>query len=252
MKTLFRLIFILSTLFVMGHSATRGDVKIIEASEDIRYLSQKIVKEYLLYYQYPEKIEIKENLTFLLGKLSTYFRVIAVASKDSDTKDLLEFLAYSRDQMEEIFTLPANNENVALMLDYSETLIEGADSISESYRYNFTEEENMLIVTKKMQYLLERITKYYMALNAGFNNTTNKEQLDRAFLQFEKNLETINLYTYPYQLEKQREKINKVWGKNKPFLNQSKKLFIPLLLFVSIDYLETIFDKLALYHSKNQ
>ena len=39
-------------------SATRGDIKVIEASENIRYLSQKLVKEYLFFYKYPEKTEV--------------------------------------------------------------------------------------------------------------------------------------------------------------------------------------------------
>ena len=49
-------------------SATRGDIKVIEASENIRYLSQKIIKDYLLFYKNPEKTELKNNLNKTLDK----------------------------------------------------------------------------------------------------------------------------------------------------------------------------------------
>ncbi len=233
-------------------SATRGDVKIIEASESIRYFSQKIVKDYLFFYKNSQKVEVKEKLMKSLEMLSNDFRIIATTTKDSDTKDILEFLAYSKDQIEEIFNGTPNEENAALMLDYSETLLEGADSIARAHKYNFSQEEKMLMVTKKIEYLLERTTKYYMAIHVGFNNNVNKEQMQNSMNELEENIEKINLYSYPQDMEKTQEHMNKSWKANKVFFEKSESLFIPKLMFISIDYLENIIDTLTLYHSKNQ
>ena len=233
-------------------SATRGDIKVIEASENIRYLSQKMVKDYLFFYKNQDKIEVKRGLDRALEQLSNDFRIIATTTKDGDTKDILEFLAYSKDQIEQIFTQKADKESAALMLDYSETLLEGADSIARAHKYDFSDEEKMLMVTKEMEYLLERVTKYYMALHVGFNNSTNKEQMKESIIQLTKNVEQINGYSYPAEFQVIQTKIDESWTANMSFLSQSETLFIPKLMFASVDYMEDIVVQIALHHSKNQ
>lgn len=252
MKKIFHLCFLFVALTLLSHAATRGDVKVIEASENIRNLSQKMVKEYLFFYKYPERTEVKDNLKNILLKLNDDFRTIATTTKDTDTKDVLEFLAYSKDQIEEIFTEKPDTEKVALMLDYSETLLEGANSIASAHKYDFSNEEKMLMTTKKMDYLLERIIKYYMALNVGFNTPTNQEAMQEAMREFEENIENINLYKYPEAQAKIQDKINMSWEANKVFLAKSTKLFIPKLMFSSTEHLENMIADIALYHSKNQ
>ncbi len=233
-------------------TATRGDVRIIEASENIRFLSQKIVKDYLFLYKNPQKAEVKKELHDALDALSDDLRIIATTTKDTDTKDILEFLAYSKDQIEEIFNEKLDQEKAALMLDYSETLLEGADSIANTHKYDFSEEEKMLMVTKEMEYLLERITKYYMALHVGFDNDVNKEQMQEAISKFEENIQKINLYQYPVGTQNIQVKMDESWKSNKIFFDKAETLFIPKLMFISVEYLENIVTQLALYHNKNQ
>ena len=236
----------------LGMSATRGDVKVLEASENIRYLSQKIVKDYLFYYKHSNQEEIKKTLHRELRELSRDLRIIATTTKDSDTKDILEFLAYSKDQIEEIFNNEATEESAALMLDYSETLLEGADSIARAHTYDFSAEEKMFMTTKKVEYLLERISKYYMAVHVGFDSTVNKEQMQSSMYHLEENLVLLNQYKYPKEMQKIQTVLNESWDANKNYLLKSKGLFIPKLLSFSVLHMEKIISKLALYHSKNQ
>ena len=252
MKKLFRVSLLLLSMSILCQAATRGDVKVIEASENIRYLSQKIVKDYLFLYKNPEQIDVKNRLKSELQKLSSDLRIIATTTKDSDTKDILEFLAYSKDQIEEIFNEKADKENAALMLDYSETLLEGADSIALAHKYDFSNEEKMLMATKKLEYLLERVTKYYMALNTGFANETNKEQLNRAMIQIEENLVKFSMYDYPEEMKITQKKLDSSWTSNRVLFHKSGSLFIPKLMFISVSNLESTLSQLALYHSKNQ
>jgi len=259
MKKIFYMIFLLVGLELFAEVevekvivATRGDIKVIEASEDIRYLSQKIVKDYIFFYKNQSKTMVKKNLDQALFDLSEDLRIIATTTKDSDTKDILEFLAYSKDQIDEIFLGKPNKEKVALMLDYSETLLEGANSIATSHRYDFSQEEEMIMVTKEMEYLLERITKYYMALHVGFNSPTNKDQMQESIAQFENNMKQINRYQYPSEFYDIQESINQSWRINKTFFDKSESLFIPKLMFTSVNYMEDLVLKIALYHAKNQ
>jgi hypothetical protein len=249
-------IYFLFTLFALCHisvfATTRGDAKILEATENIRYASQKIVKNYFFSYAYPERIDMKKVLEEELNFLSQNFRTIAVTSKDSDTKDILEFLSYNREQIFELFNEERNIENASLMLDYSETLLEGINSIAQGYQYNFSKEENMLILTKNIEYLLERTLKYYMVMHTGLDNSNMKEMMQKSISDIEESLITIQKYSYSPKLLVVRKKLLFAWQKSKILIDKPKKLFIPILLFSSIKYIETLIHTLAVHHSKNQ
>lgn len=252
MKRIFHISLLLLGVTLFSEAATRGDVKIIEASENIRYLSQKMVKEYLFLYHNPQKTEVQSGLEIALDKISDDFRIIATTTKDIDTKNVLDFLMYSKNEIELMFNEKPDQHKSSMMLEYSETILEGADSIASAHMYDFSEEEKMLMVTKKMEYLLERMTKYYMAFGVGFNTASNKEIMEDTIEKFEENLEKINLYDYPDELENVQAKINEFWESNRIFFEKSDKLFIPHLMLTSLVYIEDVIAKIALYHSKNQ
>lgn len=252
MKKIFYIFLLFLGVTLLSEAATRGDIEVIKASENIRFLSQKIVKDYLFFYDNQDKSGIKRSLDTSLNKLNSDFRVIATTTKDGDTKDILEFLAYSREQIEQIFNEKPNKENAALMLDYSETLLEGADSISNTHKYDFSEEERMIMLTKKIEYLLERVMKYYIAVHSGFNDATNQEQMKKAINDTEESLVEISSYHYPEDMQEVEEKMNDSWSKNRMFLAKTDTLFIPKLMFLSVSYMTDLIDQIALYHSKNQ
>jgi len=251
MKKILQISLFLIAFSLTSFASTRGDVKVIEATENIRYLSQKIVKDYLFYTLYPKK-ELQENLHNILSLLNKDLRIIAITTKDSDTKDILEFLAYSKDQIEQIIKSKINNENIALMLDYSETLLEGADSIASAHKYEFSEGEKMLMIAKKVNYLLERVMKYYLAIHAGYNTPTNQEQMLLSISGIEESLNILNSYTYPQKLQLLEDNINEAWDTNEFYLENSKDLFIPKLMLISADYMEKLITEIEIYHSKNQ
>ncbi len=231
---------------------TRGDVKIIEATENIRYISQQMAKEYLFLFLTPRQEETKAALKRSLIELADNLRVISATTKDRDTKDILEFLAYSKDQIAQIFTEKIDKEKAALMLDYSETLLEGADSIAAAHAYDFTQEEHMLIIAKKMEYLTERMMKYYIALHVGFDNPNNKEQMKEAIGKFDENMKQIAAYDYPKEVRPVEKEMVRAWKANRGFLSRSESLFIPKLMLLSTNVLEELTARIALYHNKNQ
>jgi len=251
MKRILQILLLFMAMSLSLLASTRGDVKVIEATENIRYLSQKIVKDYLYYTIHPKK-ELRDSLHNTISLLSDDLRVIATSTKDSDTKDILEFLAYSKDQIDQIIKDKINNENSALMLDYSETLLEGADSIASAHKYEFSEGERMLMEAKKINYLLERVMKYYIAIHAGYNTPTNKEQMEEALSSIDENIQILSDYNYPDDLKPILNSMNQSWESNKYYFSNSDKLFIPTLMSISVDYMENLVTEIEIYHSKNQ
>ncbi len=248
-----RLILLLA-LFHISSNATsiRSQVSLLEASENIRLHSQEIVKNYLYYYLNPEKKRQKEFLINGLLQLDEQFRIIAKATKDDESKDILTFLDYSKEKMEEVLEDPFNRDNPALMLDYSEVLLEGADMISINLNYSPSMEEKMLIKMKDISFLVERMTKYYLAILIEDENSIYKEMLDEAIINMEENLLYIDDYKYSDENIIKLKSLKQDWQVLRSFLKSAKEMKLPNI--ISLASLEVRADALALenFHSKNQ
>ena len=138
------------------------------------------------------------------------------------------------------------------MLDYSETLLEGANSIAKAHAYKFSESEKMLMLSKNTEFLAERGAKYYLALGIGLGTEVNRRQMKDAIENLEKNLRIIDQYSYPSSMLKIRDELHRSWEVAKTFYHRLDKLFVSNLLVLSTDQLESLSNRFVLYHRKNQ
>ncbi len=233
-------------------AATRTEVNVLEAAENIRYLSQEITKKYLYLLANPKKGDVKTLIQKDLEELVANIRTISVSTSSEDTRNILEFMIYSKDQVEELIGKEPNKERAALMLDYSETLLEGANSIANEYKYQFTESEKMLILGKQMEFLLERSSKYYMALGVGLGNELNHKQMEEALAQLEKDLHAIENYPYPTTMQKSKQELRQAWGVTKGFFDRRKELFVSNLVVLSTDEMERLTGRFINFHRKTK
>jgi len=252
MRTTVRLVLLLLTLSLGLQAATRSDVNTIEAAENIRYLSQKIARDYLYLYSRPERSELKQTLKKMIEELKQNFTTIASSTQDSDTKDLLKYLAYNTEEMEKLFTDRVTREQAQLMLDYSEVLLEAAESIAREHSYPFNAEEKMFMNIKRYEYLIVRLGKFYMASHLGVLSPTNRKKMEESTSALSKGVQLIHQYRYPQELEKTKRHLDLFWKADQHFLSQSDKMFIPNIVVIENDQFETILGRFALYHSKQQ
>jgi hypothetical protein len=252
MKKLFHVIFVLLLFVSSAMASTRGDVKVIEASENIRLLGQTIAKDYLYYYQNPKKSDLKNKLYKDLKILEDSISEIASLTKNSNSKNILDFLSYNKDEIKELLLEEVSKEKSILMLDYGESFLEGANSIAHEHAYKFSSEEEMLMSVKNMEYLLERITKYYVATTLNIDKNNNFNSMKKSIVEVDKILEEINAYPYPDELLSEIKSMNSIWSKHKDFLYKSNELSIPNLILASEKNLTNSVDKIILYHKQNQ
>jgi len=249
---------LLLCLMLMGtgsylSASTRAEVNILEATEHIRYLSQDITKNYLYYYANPKKEFIRKKVLTDLEKLVSDIRTIAITTNKQDTKDILEFLTYSKNQIEEILKARPDKEKAALMLDYSETLLEGANSIAKQHSYIYTDSEKMLLVSKNIGFYMERIEKYYLAIGIGLSSSINIRLMEDAILSFDKNIEDIMKYgAYTKRLNEDRKTLYKYWRTNRSLIKKYKELFVSNIVELTTNRLERVAENFIVYHSKNQ
>lgn len=252
MKKILSILVLIIGIISSTQASTRSDVKIIEASEEIRYLSQKIAKEYLYLYYNPHKVILKDRLTQNMKNLKKSIQEIAINTQNTDSKNILNFLTYTNEEIQLLLKQEVSNDKSILILDYSETFVEAANSIQSLHQYEFSDEEKMLMYLKELEYLLERVNKYYIASILNLNKISNKQHMKNALVKVETILNIIKEYPYPKEIKKERRKIVNYWRSNKKFLNISAKLSVPNLLFLFTENFRNSIKKLELYHKQNQ
>ncbi len=235
------------------NASTRADVNILEATEHIRYLSQELVAKYLYFYANPNKISLKNELNRDLDMLVSDIRTIAITTSNQDTKDMLEFLTYSKNELEKILSEKPDKDKALQMLDYSETLLEGANNIAEQYKFVYSDSDKMFLNSKNFIFYLERVLKYYMAEGLGLSSPLIKEQMKKAISEAESRLAEIQGYNdYPESLVKNRKEMMRYWDTSKVLIVKEDKLFVSNIMVLTDDKLEEIADLFVIYHSKNQ
>lgn len=233
-------------------ASTRGDVKIIEASENIRYISQEIAKEYLYLYYNPHKINFKIEIIENMKKLKKNIQEIEINSQNSESKNILNFLTYTNEEIQTLLNREISKDKSILILDYSETFVEAANSIESLHKYQFSKEEKMLMALKELEYLLERINKYYIASILNLNKISNQKHLKSALEKTEILLKSIKKYPYPKTILKERENIMNYWENNKKILMLSNRVSLPNLILTLHKNFEKDIRALELFHKQKQ
>ncbi len=246
------LLVLLLFVSMLNASTLRNDIKLLEASEDIKFIAQSIVKDYLYLSINPQKEEAIKNLNLAVEKLDEKLRLISTITNSSDTKNILNFIAFSRDEISETLSQPYSMENGSLMLDYSEVLLEGSESIANDYSYKFSTEEKMIINIKKMAYLIERITKYYMAIQAQFNDHNNMQQLELSIKIFDEELLKLDSYNYGEKSSQDLAVLKHNWSITKSFYRSVKERKLTNITYISAQNLENLISKLEYFHTQNQ
>ncbi len=233
-------------------ASVRSQVSLLEASENIRLESQEIVKNYLYFYGNHKKIYEKGLAEKGLASLDKQFRLIAKSTKDEDSKDVLAFLDYSKEKMQEVLDEPFEKDNPALMLDYSEILLEGAESISSNLKYEPTLEEKMLIKMKEISFLIERMTKFYMAILTEEESGAYVEGLTESIQKMEDDLASLDDYSYPSDTLNDLAKLKNNWNALKKFYLDSQSSKLPNIVLLASNEVRDNAVVLETYHSKNQ
>jgi hypothetical protein len=232
----------------MATAATNQQIITLEAAENIKYVSQQITKAYFYKELGIRTVQAKRDLTESMTALDGDIKTLTASATDEEESGVLTFISFSRDEMESTLKQPYSEDNGALMLDFSESLLEGASLIAGKHHNEEDAEANELVVVKQMGFLLERINKYYIAHKAGFKDYNNVVQLEKAIEEFETNMAKINAFSYPTSLRPSTEKINKFWPIAKGFYLGIEKGTLPIIVMSSTDNLGRALDKLLGYH----
>jgi len=232
--------------------ATRGDVKVLEAVDSIRYNSSRLTREYLLYLLYPNKKILRALLEKRFQSLETDMHEIAISTKDPKTKGVLKYFAFEKVRIGEMLKKKPSLQNATALIDLSESFMEGASAIAKRHLYVPAPEEEMWITTRSLDQDIEEILKYYIAHHLIKDDPQLRHKLQNAAAKVKRALIRINEYPYEGELKTTRAKLNHLWKTLEIYLAKADKLPLPIVTSLMGDELEASINTLGIFHSKNQ
>ncbi|XCN72369.1 MAG: hypothetical protein Q3M24_19050 [Candidatus Electrothrix aestuarii] len=233
---------------------TNHDLLTVESAENVRFSSQEIAKAYFYKQQAVRSDRASEDLKTSLARLKKDLIIIKDGLKESNKEEqnIVVYLEYTLEELFGLVDAPYSKDNGALMIDYSESLLEGAELVAKQHMHKQNSEEGMLVATEELLFLLERINKFYIAYQAGFDDYNNVVQLKRAVQDFEVTLAQVNTYTkYADGTLESRNKINEFWPVAKEFFIDVEKGALPVIVLASVEKLEKELKVLEDFHHNN-
>lgn len=100
-------------------------------------------------------------------------------------KNLLNYLNEVNHETKSVFNDNYSNENASLIIDFSETIYESSQSLIRYLLKDSKSNSSLYDDVLHQKMVLQRINKFYIAYQAGFNDETKFKKLEKSVSDFE-------------------------------------------------------------------
>jgi len=212
-------------------------MKLINIAAKQRMLSQRIAKDYLYVHKNIAMSKTKKELQVSLKKFFQSHKILVRAIKDEEIKNILAFVELSSNDFNQTIHKSFTLDNAQLILDLSESMLEGSQYIVDSLKNTSKQKgSKIIVIAGKQRMLAQRIAKYYIAYQTGIQDENTVRSMKHAVIEFNNNLNIllINKENTPAIQEKINE-VNKLWKMVHKFYNNIEKGGLPLIVFNTTD-----------------
>jgi len=150
----------LSSLLLAQPSIDNG--KIVNLAGKQRMLSQKMAKDYFYIGKKINRSKAKKELDKSLISFKETQKNLNKSIKDDEIKNLISFVNMSLSEFESISKEDYSLDNGTIILDLSESLLEGSDYVVKALTKGKAS-NHIINIAGKQRMLSQRIAKYYIA-----------------------------------------------------------------------------------------
>ena len=212
-----------------------------------RMLSQRIAKDYLYIGKHIATTKANKQLKESINGFLFAHRKLISSIHDEEVKNLLDFVELSSNEFNDIASKKFTLDNAQLILDLSESMLEGSQYVFNSLENSFKVKKSIIIDrSTKQRMLSQRIAKYYISYQSGIKDKNTVTMMKDTVNQFSKNLAILmkNPSNTP-QINKKLEKINRLWKIVHKFYNNIEKGGLPLIVFNTTDNITSKMDEVT-------
>jgi len=240
-----------ATQEVVKNKAVIADiVKLIDVAGKQRMLSQRIAKDYLYIGKKVAVSKAKKQLKASLEELVSAHKVLMDSINDPEIRNLLSFVELSIEDFKTTANEPFNIDNAQLIIDLSESMLEGSQYVVDSLKEKVKVQESAIVgKSGKQRMLAQRIAKYYIAYQAGIKDKNTIDQMKAAVAEFSEAHKALmaNPSNTP-EINRQLNEIDRLWKIVYKFYLNIEKGGLPLIVFNTTDNITAKMNKItALY-----
>ncbi|OQX30573.1 MAG: hypothetical protein B0D96_08975 [Candidatus Sedimenticola endophacoides] len=237
-KTLMPLLLALLMGFTFQAQAADVDyAAAVDKSGKQRMLSQKIAKAYFFLGSNVRPDKAKQQLQDSVALFRKNHNELKAEIKDQGVQEMLAFVDFAIDEYADLASRPYSQENAALVLDLSETLLEASqDIVVKIEGLSKVKKSKIVNISGRQRMLSQRIAKYYIAYQAGFRDQNSVTQLEKAVQEFEQALGYLKQQKLnPPEIDAHLTKVNRLWRIVRGFFLGVEKGGLPVTVFATTD-----------------
>jgi len=250
LKSIFAGMLIFGSLLHGAHNGKtiKGNLaELLNVAGKQRMLSQRIAKDYLYI---GKKVAVDKATKQLERSLSSFKKsqqYLEKAIDDPEIKNLIAFVNMSESELEATAKKPFSLDNAQLVLDLSESMLEGSQYIVDSLKSNAKIKDSSVVATSgKQRMLAQRIAKYYIAYQSGIKDKNTVDQMKATVKLFdENNKKLINHAGNTSKISQKLKKINMLWKIVYKFYLNIEKGGLPFIVFTSTDDITDKMDQIT-------
>jgi hypothetical protein len=246
---------LLSNVSYAKENLVSNTSKLMDIAGKQRMLSQRIAKDYIYVGKRVATSKADKQLKASLSEFLKIHNELTNLITDSEIKNLLDFVALSSNELKETANKDFTLDNAHLILDLTESMLEGNQYIVDSLKATHKiKESNVLEKATKQRMLSQRIAKYYIAYQSGIKDENTVNSMKDTVKQFSENLDMLlTNKNNSVKIEKKLKEIEKLWKIVHKFYNNIEKGGLPLIVFNTTDNITKKMDEVTkLYIQQNK
>jgi len=222
-------------------------IKLIDIAGKQRMLSQRIAKDYLYIGKKIATDKARKELDASLAEFRANQKKLGEMINDPEIKNLLTFVNLSLGELQDTVRKPFNLDNAQLVLDLSESMLEGSQYVVDSLKKLANIKESKVVATSgKQRMLAQRIAKYYIAYQSGIKDKNTVDQMKAAVAEFDKNLKMLmqnkdNTATINQKLAK----VKNLWNIVYKFYLNIEKGGLPFIVYTTTNNITNEMDAIT-------
>ena len=243
-------IFILSTSLsadsgIFKKSKSEVRLKLIDIAGKQRMLSQRVAKNYFYIANGLNTIKAKKQLKRSLVDFEKTQKRLDSAIDNREIRNLIYFVDMSLDEFKVIIQEKYSLDNGVIVLDLSESMLEGSDyivqALSKGYKAN-----HIVNISGKLRMLSQRIAKYYMVYQNGIKDDNTIIQMQESVKEFDKILKELIAYRgNTAKISSELKSVAQMWEVVNKFYLNIKRGGLPKIVYLTTDKITEKMDNIV-------
>lgn len=212
-----------------------------------RMLSQRIAKAYFYLGNDVSVKESKLQLDMAIERFKKNHAVLKANVQDAETNALLSFVDDTFIEYQALVSKPYSQENATRVLELSETLLEACHSVVLSIEAKSgLQVDHIINISGKQRMLSQRVSKFYIAYQAGFRDEDTVHKLNNTVEEFEAGLKKLmNEGRNNGEIDGLLNKTKKEWERISPYFLKVREGGLPLMVLTATDEITKLADRIT-------